>query len=323
MAKKKLRKSQEEDDDEFAPPPFDEREFYSAELELAKATMLAAVWGIIIAVISTAVFAISGSFPIGLAVGVLAALALKPMIDRLRLITRQVETMKWLGMFFSYFMCWLAFWVLLVNPPIMDLSPPQLSDRTPAYQELGSTLRLSVQVKENSGVSSISAKVTMPDNSVDMRDNFMEVTSTLYQLDLNYTATGVYSYEIRVEDGTGRSAMKDGQTEIVASKAPTIDLIALANNASITVDTPIYFHVQDNAMLSGVYYTLDQSTEKLFLKPIKSYENLYSDFVKNNVYRIRPNTPGSRWAQGAHNMTLTASDAAANVHSETYALTII
>lgn len=323
MAKKKLRKVEEEDDDEFGPPPFDEREFYSTELELAKGTMVAALWGILIAVVATAVFSLFGSFYIGVAVGVLAALVLKPMLDRLRIITRQLETMKWLGMFFSYFMCWVAFWILLVNPPIMDLSPPQLRDRTPAYQELGSALRISIEVKENSGISSMTAEMILPGGELDKRDNFMEVTAKLFQLDLAYNATGVYNYHIRVEDGTGKSATKDGQTEVVPSVPPVINLIALQNNSNITVDTPIYFHVTDNALISGVHYTLDPSPEKLFLKHIKKYETYRSDGVKNNVYKIMPNASGHRWATGLHNMTLTASDAAGNIVSASYTFTII
>jgi hypothetical protein len=323
MAKKKLRKADEEEEDEFTPPPFDEREFYSGELELAKATMVAAVWGILIAVVCTAVFAVTGSFYIGLAVGVVAALVLKPLLDRLRLISRQLETMKWLGMFFSYFMCWVAFWILLVNPPIMDLSPPQLRDRTPAYQELGSSLRVSIEVMENSGVSAMTAEILMPGGGMDKRDNFMEVTTKLFQLDLNYTAAGVYSYHVRVEDGTGRSASRDGQTEIVKSQPPVINNIAPLNNSTISVDTPLYFRVTDNALLSGVYYTLDSGPEKLFLKPIKKYETYRSDGVKDNIYRIMPNASGHRWAQGMHNMTLTAMDAAQNSVSASFTFTII
>jgi hypothetical protein len=323
MAKKKLRKAEEEDDDEFAPPPFDEREFYSGELELAKATMVAAVWGILIAVVSTAIYAFTGSFYIGLAVGVVAALVLKPLVDRLRLLTRQLEMMKWGGMFFSYFMCWLAFWILLVNPPIMDLSPPQLRDRTPAYQELGSNLRLSIEVMENSGISSLTAEIAMPDGNVDKRDNFLEVSSKLYQLDLNYTAAGLYTYHIRAEDGTGRSSTWDRQTEIVRSMPPVINPIAPQNNTTIAVDTPIYFQVTDNALISGVYYTLDTGPEKVFVKPVKKYDTYRSDGVRDNVYRIMPNASGHRWAQGAHNMTVTATDGANNFCNQNYSYTII
>lgn len=325
MVKKKLRKEEAEDgeEEEFGPPPFDEREFYSSELELAKATMVAAVWGILIAVVSTAVYASTGSFYIGFAAGVLAALALRPMLDRLRLITRQLETMKWLGMFFSYFMCWVSFWILLVNPPIMDLTPPQLNDRTPAYQELGSSLRLSIEVMENSGIDSISADITLPDRTVDRRDSFMDVTTKLYQLDLNYTVPGIYSYHVIVRDGTGRASTRDGQTEIVASQPPVITPIAPQNNSNITVDTPIYFRVTDNALISGVHYTLDQDPERIFIKHIGKYETYRSDGVKSNVYKIMPNASGHRWSQGMHNMTVTAADAANNFVSQSYSFTIL
>jgi len=323
MAKKKLRKVEEEDDDEFAPPPFDERAFYSTELELAKGTMVAALWGILVAVIATAIFAFTGSFYIGVAVGVMAALALKPMLDRLRIITRQLETMKWLGMFFSYFMCWVAFWILLVNPPIMDLSPPQLRDRTPEFQELGSALRLSIEVKENSGVASMTAEIVMPGGGVDKRDNFLEVTTKLFQLDLNYTAAGVYTYHVRVEDGTGRAATIDKQTTIVPSEPPNVNLIVPLNNTTMSVKTAIYINASDNALLSGVYYTLDSNTEKIYLKPINKYGSWVSDKTRNKVYMIMPNVTGHPWTPGPHSMTVTAMDAANNMVSQTWSFTLI
>ena len=259
MAKKKVRKGEDDEEDEFAPPPFDERAFYAGELELAKGTLVSALWGILVALLSTAAFAIGGQFYLGLAVGILAALALRPLIERLRIITRKLEGMKWPGMFFSYFMCWLAFWILLVNPPIMDLSPPQLRDRTPKYQELGGSLRLSIEVLENSGIGSLSAELVVPGGAVDHRNEFIQVTSKLHQLELNYTTLGMYGYRVTAVDGTGRSSSIEGQTEILASAPPVISPIAIQNNTTVTVDTPIYFNVTDNALISGVYYTLDIS----------------------------------------------------------------
>jgi hypothetical protein len=45
--------------------------------------------------------------------------------------------------------------------------------------------------------------------------------------------------------------------------------------------------------------------------------------VKDNIYKVMPNASGHRWAQGAHNMTVTAADAAGNLVSQTWAFTII
>ena len=108
MAKKKGQKDDGEDE-EFGPPPFDEKQFYSSELELAKGTIVSALWGISIAFITTAIFAFSGEFYIGVAVGVVAALVLRPMLDRLKMIPKTMDTTKWLGLFFSYFMSFIFF----------------------------------------------------------------------------------------------------------------------------------------------------------------------------------------------------------------------
>ncbi|MBM4248024.1 MAG: hypothetical protein FJ149_01030 [Euryarchaeota archaeon] len=324
MAKKKLRKAAEDEEEEFAPPPFDEKGYYLGEVELARGTLVAALWGLLAALISTAVFVLSGSWHIGLAVGVLAALALKPMLDRLRIITRKMEGMKWPGLFFSYFMCWLAFWILLVNPPIMDLSPPQLVDRTPKHQELGGSLRLSIDVMENSGINAMTAELVLPPNGLTVtRDDFVQIDARLHQLELNYTETGVYGYIVRVEDGTGRTSSLERQTEIVASEPPVIDIIAIVNGTNLTLGTPIYIRVHDNAMISGFHYTLDASTEKHFLKPVRSYSNLKSDYLRDNVYLVKPTASDMRWSQGAHNLTLVAEDGAGNRASAGLSFTII
>jgi hypothetical protein len=323
MAKKKVRKAEEEDEDEFGPPPFDEKEFYSSELELSKATIVAALWGIMIAFITTAVFALAGDFYIGLAVGVVAALALKPMLDRLKLVTRQMETMKWLGMFFSYFMCWVAFWILLVNPPIMDLSAPVLKDRTPRYQELGSQMRLSVEVMENSGLDSITVEVTRPGGSKETRADFDQSTLKLYQLGLNYSVPGNYSYIVKARDTSGRESKLEGRMEIMPSVPPSIELIAPSNGSDITLGTPILLHVRDNALISGVHYTLAPGTQTIYLKYVKGgYQSYPSDGVRDNIYTVKPGAAAYKWPAGNQTMEVVATDAAGNSVNATYSFTL-
>jgi len=322
MAKKKVRQEEDDAEEEFGPPPFNEKEFYSSELELAKTTIAAALWGITIAFITAAIFALTNEFYIGLATGILAALVLKPLLDRLKIITRQLETMKWLGTFFTYFMCWVAFWVLLVNPPIMDLSPPQLRDRTPEYQELGSPIRLSVEVLENSGLSSLTAQITGP-GGVQKLDGFEEVSLKFHQLSLGYNVSGEYNYIVRAEDSSGRSARLNGTLYVVPSERPTITLIAPSNGSDVALDSPIYLRVQDNALISGVYYRLDSDPEKIFLSYARGgYQSYRTDGIKDNIYKLRPNASGHRWSPGAHVIEVVAFDAAANQANQTYSFTL-
>jgi hypothetical protein len=146
----------------------------------------------------------------------------------------------------------------------------------------------------------------------------------LYQLNLNYNVTGVYSYHIRAEDASGRAATLDGITEVVPSARPTIELIAPTNGTAITLDDSVTLHVVDNALLSGVYYTIGNDSQPIRLNYVKSgYESYRSNGVNDNIYKIRPNASGHRWPVGTNTLSIRASDGAGNSANQTYIFTLV
>lgn len=313
MAKKKLKKDEEEEEEEvFGPPPFNEREFYRGELHTSKATIIAAIWGLLIAVISTGIYATTRDFTFGLAAGVAAALLLKLLLDRLGVATGDWGAMKWLGTGFTYFACWLAFWILFVNPPIMDLSAPVLKDQTPPVQELGGHIRLDIWAVDNTDVSSLSATITRPDRTEQAASDFMLDTGHLYRLELNYNVTGTYLYRVRAEDPSGHSAVLTGSMRIVGQEPPAITLIAPSNGSEIAVDQAIRIDVTDNSKVASVYYFLDNGTDHVLLKMGKSYQSY------THVYYIRPNTAGHQWTGGPHWVTVETTDIAGLTNSTGY-----
>jgi hypothetical protein len=316
MAKKKAKKDEEDEDEEFGPPPFNEKEFYHGELHTAKATIISALWGLLIAVVSTGIYAASRDLTIGLAAGVAAALVLKPLLDRLGVATGDWGMTKWLGTGFSYFACWLAFWILLVNPPVMDLSAPVLKDQTPPIQELGGHIRLDISAADNTDVSSLSAAITRPGGTEETFNDFMLDTGHLYRLELNYSVTGTYRYRVRAEDPSGHSAVLAGSMEIVGQELPGITLIAPSNGSEIAVDQAIRIDVTDNSKVASVYYSLDNSTEHILLKMGKSYQSY------THVYYIRPNAAGNQWTGGPHWVTVEATDMAGLTNTTSYAFTL-
>jgi hypothetical protein len=317
MAKKKLKKDDElEQEEEFAPPPFNEKEFYRGELHTSKATIVAALWGLLISVVSTGIYAASGDFTFGVAAGVAAALVLKPLLDRLGVATGDWGITKWLGTGFSYFACWLAFWILFVNPPIMDLSAPVLKDQTPAVQELGGHIHLDISAADNTDVSSLSAAVTRPGGTEQTLDSFLLDSGHLYRLELDINVTGTCLYRVRAEDPSGHSAVLSGSMRIVGPEPPVITLIAPSNGSEIAVDQAIRIDVTDNSKVASVYYSLDNSTEHILLKMGKSYQSY------THVYYIRPNASGHQWTGGAHWVTVEATDLAGFTNSTSYAFTL-
>lgn len=319
MAKKKVKKDEEKEEEEFAPPPFNEKEFYRGELHTSKAAIIAAIWGLLIAVVSTGIFAATMDFTLGLAAGVAAALVLKPLLDRLGVATGDWGASKWLGSGFSYFATWLAFWILFVNPPIMDLSPPVLKDQTPSVQELGGHIRLDISAADNTEVSSLRATITRPDKTEETLDGFVLDTGNLYRLDLgemNISAQGKYLYRVRAEDPSGHSSVVTGSIIIVTPEPPVITLIAPSNGSEIAVDQAIRVDITDNSKVTSVYYYLDNSTDHVLLKMGRSYQSY------THVYYIRPNASGHQWTGGAHWVTVEATDMAGLTNATSYSFTL-
>jgi len=312
MVKKKAKKDEEDEEEEFGPPPFDEKEFFRGELHTSKATIIAALWGLLIAVVSTGIYASSGDFTFGVAAGVAAALVLKPLLDRLGVATGDWGATKWLGTGFSYFACWLAFWILLVNPPVMDLSAPVLKDQTPSIQELGGHIRLDIWAADNTEVSTLSATITRPNRTEQTLTDFMLDTGHLYMLDLNFNVTGTYLYRVRAQDPSGHSAVLTGSMQIVEQEPPVITLIAPSNGTEIAVDQAIRIDVTDNSKVASVYYSLDNSTDHILLKMGKAYQSY------THVYYIRPNASGHQWTGGPHLVTVEATDMAALTNTTSY-----
>jgi hypothetical protein len=319
MARKKLHKDEEEEE-EYGPPPFDEKKYLRTEMESAKASILASILGIIMAVVATGILAATHDFTIGVGAGIVAAVAVRPMLGILRLDTKSFQTMAWLGTYFSYFVSFVAFWILLINPPVMDLSPPHLSDSTAPRQELGSQIRITFTATDNSALGSVTVTIRLPGGTEQTFSDMEQVTATLFRLDLNFTAVGAYSYKIRAEDDGGRSTSLDGSFEIMPTAPPAIELIAPSNGSDIAVDTQLTLHISDNVRVSGVFYTLDGKNDTRFL--LKPDKKGYQSYPKTEIYRIKTSQAGPLWTGGAHILWITATDTAGNTANATYSFTL-
>jgi hypothetical protein len=223
---------------------------------------------------------------------------------------------KWLGTGFSYFACWLAFWILFVNPPMMDLSAPVLKDQTPSVQELGGHIRLDISATDNTEISTLSATMTGPGMTGQTLNDFMLDTGHLYRLDLTINATGTYLYRVRAEDPSGHSTVLTGSMQIVGQEPPVITLIAPSNGTEIAVDQAIRIDVTDNSKVASVYYSMDNSTEHILLKMGKAYQSY------THVYYIRPNAAGNQWTGGPHWVTVEATDIAGITNATSYAFVL-
>lgn len=202
MAKKK----REED---WQAPEFDEVEFMKKEIRGARASILSVLWAVPAAFASYA-FSLVGSGA-GAAVGFLTGLGLmyllKWILPILRVDVSKFKRRDWLGHGSSFFFSWLAFWILLLNPPFADLTAPTIIGMTVngtsvpcggIVASMTSTVELNVTASDNVGVTFASYAIGGEQASSLSRTN-EDLWQASFPVPTNTPVT------ISVSDGAGHS----------------------------------------------------------------------------------------------------------------------
>lgn len=176
MARKK-RKQKEEF--RFEVPEFDEVEFMRKEIVWAKAAVVTVVYAFAVGLVSY-VLTILGVAYVAAIVGFGALYGLRYLFPAVRLDTTRFDRKTWAGNGATFLFAWLAFWVLLLNPPFLDISPPVVQavkvgfpgDRLEDMRDVAlsngqiilslganTTFQLSVLVTDNVRVSRVEATI--------------------------------------------------------------------------------------------------------------------------------------------------------------------
>jgi hypothetical protein len=121
MAKKRRK----EEEEEFQLPEFNETEFLRKEITSAKMILLVALLAIVAAVISY-FLTLAGIVVVAFFAGLAVVLLLKYVPKMFGVDTKKLERKDWFGYGSTYFFAWLAIWVLVMNVPFSDVTPPGL-----------------------------------------------------------------------------------------------------------------------------------------------------------------------------------------------------
>jgi len=124
VAKKRQQKIINKEEREFEFPEFDKEEFMKNEMRGAKTTMIGAGFGVAMAFVSYGIaFASPG---VAFLVGLISMAMLKFVFESLNIDLTDFGWKGWAGSGAVYFFTWLMVWILISNPPISDLAPPEL-----------------------------------------------------------------------------------------------------------------------------------------------------------------------------------------------------
>src|SRR2546426_1806026 len=108
---------------DWKPPEFDEVEFMHKEMRAAKATILVVLWTVPSALLSFGL-TVAGAPIVAFFAGIGMMFLVKWIFPILKVDISQYKRKDWLGHGATFFFSWLAFWILLLNPPFADLTAP-------------------------------------------------------------------------------------------------------------------------------------------------------------------------------------------------------
>jgi hypothetical protein len=150
---------------EWTPPEFDEVEFMKKEMRTAKATIIVVLWTLPAALISYGLSLAGVAVVAGFA-GIGMMFLLKWILPLLKVDISGYKRKDWIGHGATFFFSWLAFWILLLNPPFADLTNPVIVGVAvdgisvgcnQSFMEGNNSAALTVRAGDNVGVTLVKA----------------------------------------------------------------------------------------------------------------------------------------------------------------------
>ena len=129
---KAAKKRKKEEDEEFEFPEFDEGTYLRKEVALAKATFVTIVLSIPVAGLLYALTIVNVpivAFFLGLAI-TFTLPRVYAVLPWPRFDLAKFERKDWIGQGGTFFLSWLTVWILLLNVPFADVTPPLITNVT-------------------------------------------------------------------------------------------------------------------------------------------------------------------------------------------------
>ncbi len=133
MARRKRR----EEEADWVAPDFDEVEYMRREVRGTQAAVATILWAIVGAIVAFLLYSVlpALAFFAGIAVG----FGLYFILPLFGIKTDAFKRRDWTGHGITYFFSWLAFWIILLNPPFGDFTDPTIQGIAVSPYTLGYT----------------------------------------------------------------------------------------------------------------------------------------------------------------------------------------
>ncbi len=218
------RRKRKEEEPDWVPPEFDEVAFMRKEMENAKIAVGVVAWAVVGAIVGTLLYAYVHPAA-GFFVGLATFGALYFLFPMLGLPIHGYKPRDWINRFGTYFFCWLAFFILLLNPPFGDHTYPNVQfERAATYTPVvpadpaahsiycvtatGSTARVGTssnttlyvlfRATDNVRVQNLTVRATAGSTSQDLTPAYVGGTPTACSNDANSTVYAPGTYAVKM-----------------------------------------------------------------------------------------------------------------------------
>jgi hypothetical protein len=217
----KRRKEKDEDEDKpFKLPKFDEEAFLKKERRNVKATFIAFLFGVLMAIICFGFYALmSPTDPrwiLVLLVAIFSASFIRYIYDRIHLDMTDFTRRNWFSSFAIYLFTWMIILIVLVNPPFYDDEAPVFEVSVlPNIQELGGTVKIIAKITDNVEVdkNSVQLEIKEPnDNTTNLMpvDFEFENIIVIFEYENSENQLGDFSFSLTANDVNGLSKTRTG-----------------------------------------------------------------------------------------------------------------
>ncbi len=203
---------------EFIPPDFDEDAFIHKEMVSFRTTTILFVWGIVAALISWGILAAMDGAQTGWYIGLLICAtfgyALKFIFPLLGADIAHFGRKEWTGTGFLFFFTWLALFMILINPPITDVAPPEVQVfAMPPIQQDGTPVHLDIFAIDNGRIDSFTFEVVRGSTVVAGTDDLVKLGAGRYLYEDALTP-GRYTYTATAIDAKGHETVKSANFSV-------------------------------------------------------------------------------------------------------------
>jgi hypothetical protein len=201
---------------EFQMPTFDEDEFIKEQKKKARSSFISFGFGILMGIICSTIWISLGDsnikWPVTFLLGICSLGFLVKIFGLFKIDISAFEKKDWLGTGAFYFFTFLAFFIIVINPPFYDSSSPVIETYSmPSVQETGGNIILAAKITDNIGIKDTNVEILTP-NGKTINGSLTKEDDHIYYFDFinSDNSVGMFRYHIQSEDSNGHKATQSG-----------------------------------------------------------------------------------------------------------------